>query len=376
MTLATKNGAVILKAGKLAENCGCCVDPSTPVCKQYTFSVDWGQFGGFRPLAPCYKDDAMFGAQTVSVPDSISLPASVTITGYADDDLAVNGKSVSLSQCRQSGAVSASLCLNEQSFEIAAIDNFGWLANYDVNVCFSPNLQGACCEGTTCTVKPACECQGTGQTFKGVGTTCATNPCGCCNADGTPKQGSGCAQCWCFCGDGAAAYPRFINVTLSGTYQMFRPKYVAVPGGFQESGREYRDKSFSCSITLSAISTPSRSNCPGWTYGTGSARLPLGNGGATGYVLIDYPTFPSTTSAQFGVRVEIGDLSEFSSYSDWRTSGFYILGSQLPITSTGVQKSGTCFSDIAGSFTASPNGVPNDTATFAVVNGSIAGLQA
>jgi hypothetical protein len=165
-------------------------------------------------------------------------------------------------------------------------------------------------------------------------------------------------------------------VSLSGTYQVFRPKYVAVQNGFQESGREFRDKSFSASVTLSVVSTPSRSNCPAWMYGSGSARLPLGSGGATGYVLIDYPTFSSTTSAQFGVRVEIGDLSEFSSYPDWRTSGFYILGSQLPITSTGIQTSGTCFSDIAGSFTASPNGVPNDTATFALVNGSITGVQA
>ena len=40
--------------------------------------------------------------------------------------------------------------------------------------------EGACCEGTTCTVKPQCQCQGTGQSFKGVGTTCAPNPCGRC----------------------------------------------------------------------------------------------------------------------------------------------------------------------------------------------------
>ena len=37
--------------------------------------------------------------------------------------------------------------------------------------------EGACCEGTTCTVKPQCQCQGTGKTFKGAGTTCSPNPC-------------------------------------------------------------------------------------------------------------------------------------------------------------------------------------------------------
>jgi len=37
--------------------------------------------------------------------------------------------------------------------------------------------EGACCEGTSCSVKPACQCQGTGKTFKGVGTVCTPNPC-------------------------------------------------------------------------------------------------------------------------------------------------------------------------------------------------------
>jgi hypothetical protein len=46
--------------------------------------------------------------------------------------------------------------------------------------------EGACCEGTTCAVKPQCQCQGAGKVFKGVGTVCTPNPCGCCsrlNAD-------------------------------------------------------------------------------------------------------------------------------------------------------------------------------------------------
>ena len=43
--------------------------------------------------------------------------------------------------------------------------------------CLQACKEGACCEGTTCTVKPACQCQGTGKTFKGVGTVCTANPC-------------------------------------------------------------------------------------------------------------------------------------------------------------------------------------------------------
>ncbi len=39
--------------------------------------------------------------------------------------------------------------------------------------------EGACCEGRSCTVKPACQCQGAGQVFKGAGTTCTGGIC-CC----------------------------------------------------------------------------------------------------------------------------------------------------------------------------------------------------
>ena len=46
--------------------------------------------------------------------------------------------------------------------------------------CLNACKEGACCEGTTCSVKPACQCQGTGQVFRGIGTTCASVVCGCC----------------------------------------------------------------------------------------------------------------------------------------------------------------------------------------------------
>ena len=58
--------------------------------------------------------------------------------------------------------------------------------------CLNACREGACCEGTTCTVKPQCQCQGAGKVFKGVGTTCDGNPCGCCcingNADATKNE--------------------------------------------------------------------------------------------------------------------------------------------------------------------------------------------
>jgi hypothetical protein len=106
--------------------------------------VNWGQFGGFRPLTPfsCYNDNAQFGTQTVDVPVRFSLPVKVSITGHADDDLAVDGKSVTLSTCRIDGPISTTFCLNKSSFELAAIDNFGWISSYNVKVCFS---SGASC---------------------------------------------------------------------------------------------------------------------------------------------------------------------------------------------------------------------------------------
>lgn len=43
--------------------------------------------------------------------------------------------------------------------------------------CLEACKEGACCNGTTCTVKPQCQCNGTGDVFKGIGTTCSPNPC-------------------------------------------------------------------------------------------------------------------------------------------------------------------------------------------------------
>jgi hypothetical protein len=66
--------------------------------------------------------------------------------------------------------------------------------------CLQACQEGACCEGTTCTVKPQCQCQGTGKTFKGVGTVCEAGLC----------------ECKCGCAASGAAPPDHIYATLSG----------------------------------------------------------------------------------------------------------------------------------------------------------------
>lgn len=44
--------------------------------------------------------------------------------------------------------------------------------------CLQACKEGACCESNgTCSVKPQCQCQETGQTFKGVGTVCTSSVC-------------------------------------------------------------------------------------------------------------------------------------------------------------------------------------------------------
>jgi hypothetical protein len=49
--------------------------------------------------------------------------------------------------------------------------------------CLQACKEGACCEGTTCTVKPQCQCQGAGKVFKGVGTVCESIKGACCDGD-------------------------------------------------------------------------------------------------------------------------------------------------------------------------------------------------
>jgi hypothetical protein len=44
--------------------------------------------------------------------------------------------------------------------------------------CLEACKEGACCNGTTCSVKPQCQCNAAaGEVFKGVGTVCDPNPC-------------------------------------------------------------------------------------------------------------------------------------------------------------------------------------------------------
>jgi hypothetical protein len=72
-------------------------------------------------------------------------------------------------------------CRELKTFEgksgFGANDASGYATEAD---CLNACNEGACCEGTTCSIKPQCQCQGAGQVFKGVGTACSPNPCLAC----------------------------------------------------------------------------------------------------------------------------------------------------------------------------------------------------
>jgi hypothetical protein len=128
------------------------------------------------------------GLRTIEIPQRFSLPREVHISGVVDDDLSIDGSVVQggqyvtpfFPQCNPAHLVCYSFTATNRTFTVAAIDNHGGNTSYALRICFSTlGAGGACCEGTTCSVKPQCQCQGTGKTFKGVGTTCSPNPCVC-----------------------------------------------------------------------------------------------------------------------------------------------------------------------------------------------------
>jgi hypothetical protein len=117
--------------------------------------------------------------------------------------------------------------------------------------CLNACREGACCEGTSCSVKPQCQCQGTGKVFKGVGTVCTGN-CADCSAP---------TGCFCYCTSGGGTIPEYVNVTIN-------VEWVGVSG----SG---------CSSTVSKTATLTRNQ-----------NQPIDSIGFAGYTLCFAYTFP------------------------------------------------------------------------------------
>jgi hypothetical protein len=227
--------------------------------------------------------------------------------------------------------------------------------------------EGACCDGAVCTVKPQCQCQGAGQTFKGVGTVCADGICLCCKADGTPKQTADCStvsRCWCLCGEGSAPYPRFVNVSISFKYDVYReisrpPLRVAI-----------KEKSASATVTMTLAGAPSRDSCPVWLAGRSFfgdvIPEPVSLGGdAEGALVLTAEQVDGTQDLRWRLS---GLMRDYSERPPWSTAyiapdGQSLIDAGYGLGGTGSlggpYTSGACFSNMSP-YSASTQGVLRD----------------
>lgn len=138
--------------------------------------------------------------------------------------------------------------------------------------CLQACTEGACCEGTTCSIKPQCQCQGTGKTFKGAGTVCEPNPCGCCCINeelspsvATEQQCSAAGGMWKSCD----TTPPPILLTVSLTNYT-----VTIPGGFFAGTRDIDFSCFPSTFLLSQFGSGvfvSQTNPRAFVYASESA---------------------------------------------------------------------------------------------------------
>jgi len=136
--------------------------------------------------------------------------------------------------------------------------------------CESTN--GACCRGNSCSVKPQCECQGSGNTFKGVGTTCSPNPC------------------VCYCPDGRTLVPDTLVFTLSGGVGVKLPQPCLGNVTVEESDLHALDWYFP---QLAGTYAFQKVNCdPRWEWhGDSGGTAAISTNGGFGQEYYDFESF-------------------------------------------------------------------------------------
>jgi len=146
--------------------------------------------------------------------------------------------------------------------------------------------EGACCEGTSCTVKPQCQCQGAGKVFSGVGTVCTPNPC------------------LCYC-DSGSLVPESIYAVLSGGTLWDQVVILnRIPGGasvswnsgmdaagfnvahFRAIGTWWATKSFSSCKTFYAMLSGQATECPTGSLSSRFTTSPVKDNTVGGYILL------------------------------------------------------------------------------------------
>jgi hypothetical protein len=195
MAIATKNGVPIIQSGRITTACSCCT-PCLPIEERtfrgqqygdniYTISVP-PQAGQFT------FTNVQCGAATGAGSTCFNWPITYRVKagGVVLHEAGCVGSDIVL--CKPEGVTSIEVnifvhqptgqfayCLGQISFP-RGLARIGCL----------DTRTGACCNGTTCTVKPQCQCNAAaGEVFKGVGTVCSPNPCDpCCQGALQPSS--------------------------------------------------------------------------------------------------------------------------------------------------------------------------------------------
>ena len=135
-TIKLQNGKVVLKDGKVS--CDCCT--ISEVCITKSFFISGLEFPQCQTIP--------YGETTVVRPTGIvsaPAPVPVRIRGFVDDDLLLNGEITQPGEfpfnlfgfvCNQPHEVTVDFTLINDSFTIAAGDNFGANAWYELTICF------------------------------------------------------------------------------------------------------------------------------------------------------------------------------------------------------------------------------------------------
>ena len=204
--------------------CSCCgfkcESPAFTGCRG---RIDYS-YGPVFSGVPTYQEIAA-SRQTYQVPfaDELGVPfcglVQVRFCGGGDDGIAINGVRKSL--FGQPVPESAFLTLQPGDSFTVGTWNVGGPAVGRVTICFVDD--GACCNGTTCTVKPQCQCDAAaGEVFKGVGTVCEEGRCDPCFRFCQPSNTTPPETIYFTISNYTATWPFLAIGSLNGTYALSR----------------------------------------------------------------------------------------------------------------------------------------------------------
>jgi hypothetical protein len=134
-------------------------------------------------------------------------------------------------------------------------------------------------------------------------------------------------------------------------------------------------KTFSATLTLSVISTPSRTNCPLWRYGARDTT-PIGGNGMTGEISVAAYE-KSATEGYITFEIMARDVSESSGFNAQSWAPGWSIGVPLgfvfqayePRAFSGRYLSGTCMTDMVGKQVSTIGFTGDDREATVTING-------